>query len=92
MLFTADGTLLASTSKDETVRLWDMRTRRNIATLKDAKRSNILFLPQSGAIVHPAAVKEVLIVHRYKTFLNLHVNLNDVASRSRLEALRADIG
>jgi len=34
--FTADGTLLASTSYDHTVRLWDMRTRHNIAILKDS--------------------------------------------------------
>ena len=53
VVFSPDGTLLASGSEDHTIKLWDVANRRNIATLKGHTRlvSAVSFSPSDGTLL-----------------------------------------
>ena len=53
VVFSPDGTLLASGSLDKTVKLWDVANRRNIATLKGHTRlvTAVSFSPDGALLV-----------------------------------------
>ena len=53
VVFSPDGTLLASGSEDNTVKLWDVSNRRNIATLKGHTRlvTAVSFSPPDGILL-----------------------------------------
>ena len=68
--FTADCTLLASTSHDGTVRLWDMRTRESIATLSSVGSitRQCSFSSDGAWIVAACSMEKVARVWDVKTF------------------------